>query len=256
MNRHSDNEPLQDSTIHLYPHPDILFEQCAAHLLSLVRNILQHQERCHIALAGGETPRALYRQLSRTPQESAPDWRRVEFYFGDERHVAPDHPDSNYRMAREELFTPLAIRDEAIHRIHTEQNPEEALAHYRQALTALPQRNALPRFDIVLLGMGADGHIASLFPGSALLEERQQTVSAGYIDKLGSWRFSLTLPVLNNAEHILLLVSGNKKADIIRHVMHGPGDAMPLPVELLERERLEWFIDRAAGRLLDIEDET
>jgi 6-phosphogluconolactonase len=239
--------------IHLFQEADTLYTQCAAHIMTLMRDTLAHQERFHIALAGGDTPRALYRELSRAPAGQAPDWQRIEFYFGDERHVAPDHPNSNYRMAREALFAPLGINDEAIHRIQGEHSPEQAVEHYRQDLARMPHANGLPQFDLILLGMGADGHVASLFPNSSLLEENEQTVTTGFVDKLDAWRISLTLPVLNNARHIMMLISGSKKADVIRHILHGPGNAMPLPVERLERARLEWFIDHEAGRFLEDE---
>jgi len=253
VNNRAITEQALVARIHLYQQVQTLYEQCAARILELAHETLARQERFHIALAGGDTPRALYQELSRTPSASAPDWQRVEFYFGDERHVGPEHPDSNYRMAQEALFTPLAIREEAIHRIPGEHTPEKAVEHYREALKGMPHSNGLPQFDLVLLGMGADGHVASLFPNSPLLDEQEQTVGFDFIDRLDCWRFSLTLPVINNARHILLLVCGSKKADVVRHVLHGPRGAMPLPVELLERERLEWFIDLEAGRFLDKE---
>jgi len=242
--------------VFIFDQPDTLYEQCAQRILQLAREVLNTQERFHIALAGGSTPRELYRHLSNTPAASAPDWHRIEFYFGDERCVTPDHSDSNYRMVKEALFTPLGIPEDAIHRIHGELDPADAIDHYLKALNTMPQKNHLPHFDLVLLGMGADGHIASLFPGSKLLEEQEQAFGANYVEKLGCWRLSLTLPVINNARHILLLVSGNKKADIVRHVLHGGSGAMPLPVELVERKNLEWFLDREAGRFLDDEYET
>lgn len=239
--------------IHLYQEAQTLFEQCATRILALAHDTLAQQEHFHIALAGGETPRALYHELSRTPSAKSPDWQRIEFYFGDERHVAPEHPESNYRMAKEALFTPLGIREEATHRIQGEHPPETAVENYRQALASLPQQNGLPQFDLVLLGMGADGHIASLFPNSPLLDEKKQTVAADFIEQLDAWRFSLTLPVLNNARHIILVVCGVKKADIVRHVLQGSSGAAPLPVELLARDRVEWFIDLEAGHLLEKE---
>jgi len=239
--------------IHLYREAQTLFEQCAARILALAHETLARQDHFHIALAGGETPRALYRELSRTASAKAPEWQRIEFYFGDERHVPPEHPDSNFRMAKEELFTPLGIHEEATHRIQAEHPPEKVVEHYRQALATLPHQNGLPQFDLVLLGIGADGHIASLFPNSPLLDEHKQTVAADFIDRLGAWRFSLTLPVLNNARHIIILVCGSKKADIVRHVFLRSGGAVPLPVERLARDHLEWFIDLEAGHLLEKE---
>jgi 6-phosphogluconolactonase len=239
--------------VFIFDQPDTLYEQCAQRILQLAKEVLDTQERFYLALAGGSTPRELYRHLSSTPSSSAPDWQRIEFYFGDERCVPPDHPDSNFRMAKETLFTPLGIAETAVHRIHGEEEPSDAVEHYLMDLKKMPQKNQQPRFDLVLLGTGADGHIASLFPGTALLKEEEQAFGANYVEKLGCWRLSLTMPVLNNARHILLLVSGSKKSDIVRHVLHGGGGALPLPVELLERENLEWFLDREAGHLLDEE---
>jgi 6-phosphogluconolactonase len=233
--------------------PELLFEQCAQRILQLASEVLATQERFHIALAGGNTPRELYRHLRNTPASSTLDWKRIEFYFGDERCAPPDHPDSNYRMAKETLLAPLGIAEESIHRIRAELPPHEAVEQYLVRLQNVPQENRLPRFDLVLLGVGADGHIASLFPGSALLDEKEAAFGASYIDKLESWRFSLTLPAINNARHIILMASGSKKADIIRHVLHCGSGAMPLPVELLERKNLEWFLDQEASHFLDEE---
>jgi 6-phosphogluconolactonase len=239
---------------HIYEAQDTLFQQCAARIVELAVETLQHQQYFHIALAGGETPRGLYKALSRMGNEGFPAWERVRFYFGDERSVPPEHKDSNYRMARESLFAPLNISDAAIFRINGELPPEEAVSHYNTQLEKLPQEEGYARFDLVLLGMGADGHVASLFPGTSLVGE-QSSVGAAYVDKLECWRYSLTLPVLNNARHIMLLVSGPKKADVIRHIFHGPDTAEPLPVQLLDREKVEWFLDADAARFLDQESE-
>ncbi len=242
------------ANIFIFEQPDTLYEQCARRILQLATEVLETQERFHLALAGGSTPRELYRLLSSMPDTSTEVLQRIEFYFGDERSVTPDHPESNYRMVRETLFAPLGIADSAVHRIHGELKPDDAVEHYLKALDKVPQENRLPRFDLVLLGMGADGHIASLFPGSALLQEKIRPFGASYVEKLDSWRLSLTLPAINNARHLLLLISGGKKADIVRHVLHGGSGALALPVELLEREHLEWFLDREAGHLLHEED--
>lgn len=249
-------EGKEVARISIFEQSQTLYQQCARRILELIRETLETRERFHLALAGGSTPQELYRLLSSTPEASSLDWRRIEFYFGDERSVPPDHPDSNYRMVKEALFDPLGIPENAIHRIHGELKPATAVEHYIKALENLPQENRLPCFDLVLLGMGADGHVASLFPGTELLQERERPFGAHFVEKLDSWRLSLTLPTINNARHILLLVSGDKKADIIRHVLHGGSGAIPLPVELLERERLEWFLDREACHLLNDENET
>jgi 6-phosphogluconolactonase len=241
------------STLHIYKDSDALNQQCAARIIELAQETLKTQEHFHIALAGGTTPRALYQQLSQMRKKDFPHWERIRFYFGDERSVPPDHDDSNYRMADEALFQPLSIKEEAIQRMHGELAPEEALAHYGEVLEQLPKENGFPRFDLVLLGVGADGHVASLFPGTELLKEREKGVGAAWVDKLDCWRYSLTLPILNNASHIILLVSGHKKADVVRHVIHGVSTAEPLPVEMLNDQRLEWFLDADAAHFLDEE---
>lgn len=239
--------------LHIYQEPRALYQQCAERILHLATEVLQQQQHFHIALAGGSTPRALYQELSRLGHSAFPHWERVRFYFGDERNVPPEHEESNYRMARESLFDPLDIKASAISRISGELPPEEAVPHYNTALSELPQENGSARFDLILLGLGPDGHIASLFPGTPLLQEQQQGMGANYVDKLECWRYSLTLPVLNNARHIILLVSGAKKADVIRHIFHGPDTAEPLPVQLLNHDKLEWYLDAEAARFLDEE---
>lgn len=238
---------------HIYTAPDTLYRRCALRIAEVAMEALRQQPLFHIALAGGATPRALYEQLSRLSSEEFPHWDRVRFYFGDERNVPADHHDSNYRLARETLFEPLQIGPDAIARINGELPPEEAVAHYRAQLEALPTENNLPRFDLVLLGMGADGHVASLFPGTELLDEEHESVGATWVEKLDCWRYSLTLPVLNNARHIILLVSGSKKSDVLRHIFHGPETALPLPVQMLDMTRIEWYMDVAAARYLDEE---
>lgn len=237
--------------LHIFKDSETLYRQCAGRIIELANQTLEKRPLFHMALAGGTTPRALYEQLSRMQGEQFPHWEKVRFYFGDERNVPPDHAESNYRMANESLFQPLAIREEAIARIRGELPPEEAVNHYSEQLQQLPSKDNLPQFDLVLLGMGADGHVASLFPGTSLLHEQQQRIGASWVEKLDCWRYSLTLPVLNNARHIILLVSGPKKADVVRHVFRGMDSAEPLPVERLNSERLEWFLDAEAARFLD-----
>lgn len=236
--------------LHVFKEPETLFQRCAAHILQLMTEVLREQEYFYFALAGGNTPKALYRELSRQGHDRFPYWNRVKFYFGDERNVPHDHEQSNFRMADENLFQPLGISDTAIHRIHGELKPDKTAEHYHGILDKVPKENEIPRFDLVLLGIGADGHVASLFPDSELLGEEKAFVGANFVERLDCWRYSLTLPVLNNARHILLLVSGIKKADVVRHVMHGCAEAQPLPVEMLNQERLEWYMDADAASFI------
>lgn len=236
--------------LHVFKEPETLYRRCAEHILQLMDEVLREQKYFYLSLAGGETPRALYRELSRLGSEFFPHWKRVRFYFGDERSVPRDHAESNFRMVDENLFQPLGISRSAIHRIRGESKTDKAVEHYRDKLALLPKENDLPRFDLVLLGMGADGHIASLFPDTPLLREAQQHVGACYVERLDCWRYSLTLPVLNNARQILLLVSGIKKADVVRHVLQGTGPAQPLPVEMLNQDKVEWYLDADAASFI------
>jgi 6-phosphogluconolactonase len=236
--------------LHIFKEPDTLFRRCAEHILKLMDEVLREQEYFTIALAGGNTPRALYQELSHHGNESFPHWKRVRFYFGDERSVPPDHEESNFHMVDENLFQPLGIDKSAIHRIQGELKTDEAVSHYREMLADVPTEGGFPRFDLVLLGIGADGHIASLFPETPLLKEEKLQVGACYVERLESWRYSLTLPVLNNARHILLLASGIKKADVVRHVLHGIDTAQPLPVERLNHNKLEWYLDADAASFI------
>lgn len=237
--------------LHVFQKPETLFQHCARDILRLMEEVLREQDYFYFALAGGETPRSLFRELSLHSIEAFPLWKRVRFYFGDERSVPRDHAESNFRMANEALFQPLGINRSSIHRIRGELSNEKAVQHYREMLEKVPQENGFPRFDLVLLGMGADGHIASLFPDTPLLREEKQHMGACFVERLDCWRYSLTLPVLNNARRIMLLVSGIKKADVVRHVLHGAGEAQPLPVEQLSHEKVEWYLDADAASFID-----
>lgn len=235
--------PRPTPQLHILPDPDALYRAAAERLLELGNQALAERGAFHLALAGGTTPRGLYALLG--SEAARLDWSRVHLYFGDERSVPPEHRASNYRMVREALLDRLSAAPQ-VHRIAGELAPQRAAADYAALL-----RRHLPAdgFDLVLLGLGPDGHIASLFPDGAALHQRQQTVVADYVPKLDSWRITLTLPALNRARHVMLLVSGAHKADVLRHVLCNIADANPLPVEMLHpKGPLEWFIDAQAAR--------
>ena len=195
-----------------------------------------------VALAGGNTPRALYRPLA---ARSDIDWTSMHVFFGDERCVPPTHVDSNYRMAQETLLQHVPIPPLQVHRLRGELAPEDAARVYADELAYVPSANGWPCFDLVLLGLGDDGHIASLFPETAALERMDTTVVANTVPQLGAQRLTLTLPVLNNARAVWLLVSGAAKAAIVQRALAATADE-PLPVQRLDPARLTWYLDRAA----------
>jgi len=218
-----------------------------------VRAVLSERSYFSLVLSGGSTPRGLYRLLAEDDalRASVP-WEAVHIFWGDERHVPPDHPLSNYRMAAESLLTRVPIPAANIHRIRCEVSDARTTAHeYEQELTAFfgSDRDRFPRFDCILLGMGTDGHTASLFPNSGALRERHRLVTADRPEGLKNWRVSLTLPVLNHAGLAMFLVSGADKAHTLSRVLEGDRTADSLPARLVcpVHGKLVWLIDRAAA---------
>lgn len=199
--------------------------------------------RFTVALSGGSTPHRLFEALAAPPFRDQVPWSQVHLFWGDERCVPPHHADSNYGMAREALLDHISIPAMNVHRIRGELSPEQAAALYEAELKNL--LGAGGQFDLVLLGMGTDGHTASLFPGSEALEERERTAIPTYAEHLGSWRVTLTLPALNRARHVLFLVSGASKAPAWQQIQAGE----PLPAGLIRPSQgeLTWLLDRDAA---------
>lgn len=225
----------------------------AAHWTELSREACTARGSFHAALSGGSTPRRLYQLLAGPAYRDAIDWPRVHLYFGDERAVAPDHADSNYRMAREALLDHIAIPPQNVHRMNAEPAHIERDAEAYSALLErqLPQDpSGAPVFDLILLGMGTDGHTCSLFPDTPILQERTRSVAPVHVESLHSWRLSLTYPVLDAARHLLFLVAGSDKAARLRRICRG--EAPPAPVQGIHpRGAVEWYLDRAAAAELD-----
>jgi 6-phosphogluconolactonase len=210
-----------------------------------------------VALAGGSTPKRLYSLLANDAPYRQLPWAQMNFFFGDERHVPPDDKDSNYLMAKETLFSSGLIPEENIHRIKAEMpDAHAAAAEYETQLKAffeVPMRlDGFPRFDLVLLGMGPDGHTASLFPGSPGLEEKTRWVIANPVEKFKTDRITLTFPVLNAARTIHLLVGGADKADKIAEVLNPKPSAATYPVQRVAPKDgvLVWMLDEAAAAKL------
>lgn len=210
-----------------------------------------------VALSGGSTPKELYALLAsdEAPFREKVPWENVHFFWGDERHVPPDHPESNYRMVHEVMLSKLPISLENAHPIEAE-NPEagRAAIDYEEVLKNFFHLGPgkIPRFDLVLLGLGADGHTASLFPGSEVIFNRKDLVAATWVEKFDSYRITLTPPVLNGAAHVIFLVSGEEKAETVREVLQGEHQPDRFPAQIVRPSdgTLLWLVDQEAARLL------
>lgn len=227
---------------------DTLSHAVAKHFVRVTTAAVRERGRCSVALAGGSTPKTIYRLLSDEPFRSHVIWDQIQFYWGDERHVPVDHPDSNYRMAAETLLSKVPIRARNIHRMHGEvRNADLAAREYEDDMRAsFNESGAIPRFDLILLGLGGDGHTASLFPGTPAIAERQRWCVANWVNTLSAYRLTLTLPVLNAARVVLFTVSGAEKAAIVRDVLRGTRDVPARLVQPADGE-VWWMLDRAAA---------
>jgi len=207
------------------------------------------------ALSGGLTPRLLYQILAGRTLVGRIEWKNVQLFQVDERCVPPDHPDSNYRMIREALLESGEIPPENFHRMQAERpDLDQAARDYAAELARVlqPQNGLRPRLDIVFLGMGPDGHTASLFPGTAALEEQNVWVRPNNVERLGMRRLTMTLPLLNSAAHVIFLVAGADKAETLRKVLEGPPGELPAQRIQPVDGSLSWFLDEAAARKLTL----
>jgi 6-phosphogluconolactonase len=211
---------------------------------------IKQQGRFSVALSGGSTPRALHRILAGEGFVDRVDWSNVYVFFGDERTVPPDDPESNFRMAQETLLSQVPIPQSNVYRIPAEQQPAQAANSYEQMLRDF--FGDQPRFDLVFLGMGDDGHTASLFPHTAALDEQARWVVANHVEKLDTWRITLTAGAINAAKKVAFLVSGEKKATRLREVLHSVHQPHELPSQLIQPESgaLLWLVDAPAAVLL------
>ena len=231
---------------------EVLCDFAAQHWVNRCREVLEQQTECHIALSGGSTPKLLYRRLASEHYRDQVDWSRLHLYFGDERCVPHDHVDSNYLMARQALLDSVPLLPDHIHPLPYHSDAHDAAVAYQKILQdQFSSAGRYPRFDLVWLGMGDDGHTASLFPGTAALKEQERWCTEVYVEKLNSWRVSLTFPVLNNAAQVCMLISGAAKAQRLQQVLC-PGDRVPdLPIMSIHPAGdLYWLVDAAAAASL------
>jgi 6-phosphogluconolactonase len=231
--------------------PQDLFQAAAEEVIRSATDAVAKRGRFTIALSGGSTPRNLYTLIAANASATLP-WDKMFFFWGDERHVPPDSPDSNYRMAKESLLSKVPIPPANIFPVPAE-NPDAAQVAevYEQTLRRFfaVAPGEFPRFDLILLGMGPDGHTASLFPETAALQEKSRLVVANWVEKLGGSRITFTLPLLNSARCVAFLVSGTDKAAALHEVLEGNAPAEKYPSRLVQPSdgKLIWFVDRAAA---------
>jgi 6-phosphogluconolactonase len=237
--------------IRILPDRAALFQAAADEFVRQANAAIASKGRFTVALAGGSTPKGLYSLLA---AKAALPWDKIYFFFGDERHVPPDNPESNYRMAREALLSKVPIPAQNIFRVPAE-NPDAAQAAqtYEDTLRRFfPPAEAFPRFDLILLGMGPDGHTASLFPGSKALQEKSRWVVSNWVEKFKTDRITLTLPVLNNAAVVMFLAAGEDKTETLKEVLQGtkPGEQFPSKLIRPTNGQLIWLVDQAAAAAL------
>jgi 6-phosphogluconolactonase len=230
-----------------------LDRKAAEQFVSLVGEAVRRSGRFAVALSGGSTPKALYSLLASREYQSRIDWVQVHLFWGDERCVPPDHPESNYRMVHESLLSKINLPAGNIHRMAGEKDPATAAADYERELRVFFEstRSAAPRFDLIWLGLGEDSHTASLFPGSAALNERQQWVATAYVERLKAHRLTLTLPVINAAAQVTFLVSGQSKSAVVKEILGKDSASTNYPAaQVVPADgRVTWFVTADAAAI-------
>ena len=241
--------------VRIYPEPVAVARAAAELVAQSAADAIGRKGSFRVVLSGGSTPKLLHNILCDPgqPYRSKVDWARVEVYFGDERAVPPSHADSNYRMAHETLLTKVPILPQNVHRIRGEVDAEESAVEYGRLLKSRFGETGGP--DLTLLGMGDDGHTASLFPHTPALEETRHRAVAQFVEKSttgASWRITMTAPLINRSAMVVVLVTGAGKAARLDEVLHGPREPGRLPMQLIAPAsgRMIWLIDQpAAGAL-------
>jgi 6-phosphogluconolactonase len=236
------------TAIRVLPDPPALAEAAARQIVEAAREAVDARGLFSIALSGGSTPRDLHLKLASPPFRDEIQWDKVHVFFGDERWVPPDDPQSNYHLAEETLLGQVPIPRDHIHRMRGELPPEEAAQQYEQELKEF-FKSEPPRLDVILLGMGDNGHCASLFPGLKAVHEQQRWVVAEYVAEAGMWRITLTPVVINLARRVIFLVAGKGKASMLKRVLEGPylPDVLPAQIVRPSPGEAEWLVDAAAA---------
>lgn len=233
---------------------DQLARSVAERVVALAGDTVSRKGSCVIALAGGSTPKRLYQLLATDEFRDQIDWSSLHIFVSDERHVPLDHPESNFGMAQETLLTHVSVPDDQVHSVGVDFTPADAAAAYEHAIrTALnASGDDVPQFDLILLGIGGDGHTASLFPGTAALEVRDRLVAENWVPQQDSMRISFTIPLLQAARETILMATGEDKADAVARTIEGEPDLNETPSQLLRDAQgpVIFALDRAAASKL------
>ncbi len=237
--------------LHILPIPEEAAQAAAGFVADLAEECVSRRGRFIIALSGGSTPHKLYRVLATPPHTKKMTWDRWHVFWGDERSLPPDHEDSNYRMAREALLEHVPIPPPNVHRIRGEVAPQEAAEEYETVLREVFQ-TPLPSFDLILLGIGEDGHTASLFPGTQALQEQHRLVLTNWAPHLPNHRITFTFPLINAASTVAFLATDESKAEVLRWVLEPKPEEGVLPAAMVRPTRgtVQWFLTEEASRLL------
>ncbi len=241
--------------IYVFDSKEILFRNAAQHFTEVAAMAIADHGCMNVALAGGSTPKGLYQLLATSDYMKNIQWENVNVFFGDERCVPLDHEDSNYKMACEAFLNTVPIRATQIFPMVTDAaNMHACAADYAELVREkLPHNdNGTPQFDLILLGMGDDGHTASLFPATEILSENDKLVAAVYVEKMQVWRLSLTYPTINNANNVLIMVAGDGKAKVLRDVLGEHGNDSSYPIQKITPVgNLLWYLDKSAAKELN-----
>lgn len=245
--------PGSHPEVNVHKDAEQLARAAAELFVSLAASAIQARDRFRVALSGGGTPRRVYELLATDAFSRRIEWDRVDVFWGDERYVSGEDRDSNYRMTAEALLRHVPVPAANIHRVRTEISPPAAAARaYEIDLRqSFQYPSSIPRFDLIFLGLGTNGHTASLFPHSAALRERSHLVLADFVGEVGMWRITMSAPLLNRGRTVAFLVEGKAKAEVLSEVLRGPRDPERLPAQLIAPEgKLLWILDEAAASLL------
>src|SRR5499425_3068911 len=241
--------PITNREIRILKDANAIAHTAAAEFVEAAREAVCLKDSFSVVAAAGSTPKALYALLlNNGPLRAMVPWDKIQFFFGDERHVPPDNPDSNFRMASEAMLAKAPVDPKQVHRIKGEiENAAEAAAEYERDLRISFRLEAgqLPRFDLVLLGMGPEGHTASLFPGTQALKEERRLVVSNWVGKLYTDRITFTPPALNNAARVVFMVHGAEKAPALKAVLEGPYEPEQLPAQMIrpQQGKVLWLAD-------------